>query len=191
VTRRAGSRTIAVEELAPDALAGCGTVLGLAPPAPGTAPAFLGAAADFWHVHAFDPGADGTSELLWVRYRNDSLVVRSLEAHWCTEQAVVPLGATIVHVVCPTRGDGSRLPDLERLRAFRVPAGRGICMDRGCWHTSFAPAGEATCLMLTRSSTTRELAAHLAEGAPARETTIVDLASLGGPVRVVSADARR
>jgi len=182
-------RTIAVETLDPAALAGCGTVLGLAPPADGSAPAFLSAAADFWHVHAFDPGASGAPEILWVRYRSDTLVVHALEAHWCTEQAVVPLGVPIVHVVCPSRGDEPRLPDLERLRAFRVPPGLGICMDRGCWHTSFAPAGEATCLMLTRASTTRELAARLADGAPATETTIVSLAALGGTVRVVGADA--
>jgi ureidoglycolate lyase len=178
------ARTIVVEELVEEALAGRGTVLGLAPPADGSVPAFRGAAAEFWHVHDFDVGAAGTPEVLWVRYRDDTLLVRSLEAHWCTEQAVVPLAATIVQVVCPTRGDGSRLPDVEQLRAFRLEAGRGICMNAGCWHTSFAPAGEATCLMLTRASTTRELAAHLAGGTPARETTIVDLASLGGPVTI-------
>jgi hypothetical protein len=33
--------------------------------------------------------------------------------------------------------------------------------------------------MLTRGSTTRELVAHLASGAPAVETSIVALASLG------------
>jgi ureidoglycolate lyase len=179
------ARTIAIEELDQAALAGCGTVLGLGPPTDGAVPAFMGATADFWHASDFDPGADGTPELLWVRYRDDSLVVRSLEAHWYTEQAVVPLGAAIVQVVCPTRGDGSQLPDLEGLRAFRVAAGRGICMHRGTWHTSFAPAGEAVCLMLTRASTTRDLAAHLVTGAPVSETTIIDLATLGGPRRLL------
>jgi len=182
------ARTIAVEELDPAALAGCGSVLGLEPVAADDAPAYLGAAADFWHVHDFDVGADGEPEVLWVRYRDASLVVARLEAHWRTEQAVVPLGVPIVQVICPTRPDGSRLPELERLRAFRVPVGRGICMARGCWHASFAPDGEATCLMLTRSSTTSDLAAHLASGAPAHETTIVDLADLDGPY-VVSAGA--
>ncbi len=180
------TQTIAVEELEPAALAGCGTVLGLEPAAADEVPAYLGAAADFWHVHDFDVGADGVPEVLWVRYRDASLVVARLEAHWCTEQAVVPIGVPIVQVVCPTRSNGSRLPDLERLRAFRVPVGRGICMARGCWHASFAPDGEATCLMLTRDSTTRELAAHLLRGAPAHETTIVDLAELGGPYLVTA-----
>jgi ureidoglycolate lyase len=180
------ARTIAVEDLDPTALAGCGTVLGLEPAATDDAPAYFSAAADFWHVQAFDVGAEGVPELLWVRYRDASLVVARLETHWCTEQAVVPLGVPIVQVVCPTRPGGSRLPDLGRLRAFRVPVGQGICMARGCWHASFAPNGEAACLMLTRSSTTRELAAHLATGAPARETTIVELADLGGPYVVTS-----
>jgi ureidoglycolate lyase len=182
------ARTIAVEELDPAALGACGAVLGPEPASGDDAPSYFGAVADFWHVRAFDVGVEGEPEVLWVRYRDASLVVARLEAHWCTEQAIVPLGTPIVQVVCPTRAGGSRLPDLERLRAFRVPVGRGICMARGCWHASFAPVGEATCLMLTRSSTTRELAAHLASGAPARETTIVDLAELGGPV-VVSAAA--
>jgi ureidoglycolate lyase len=179
------ARTIVIEELDPAALAGCGTVLGLEPASPGDVPAYFGAAADFWHVQAFDVGADGEPEVLWVRYRDASLVVQRLEAHWCTEQAIVPLGGPIVQVLCPTRADGSRLPDLARLRAFHVPVGRGICMARGCWHASFARDGEVTCLMLTRSSTTRELAAHLGRGTPARETTIVDLADLGGPFDVI------
>jgi ureidoglycolate lyase len=184
-------RTITAEELDPDALAGCGTLLGLPPVAAAGAPSFVGPAAEFRHVHDFDPGADGTVEILWVRYRNDALVARALEAHWLTEQAVVPLGAAIVQVVCPSREDGSRLPDLDRLRAFHVPAGYGVCMDRGCWHTTFVTSGEATCLMLTRASTTRDLAAHLTEGAPAKESTIVDLAELGGPVRVVVGSSAR
>jgi len=186
------ARTIPAEELDPAALAACGAVLGLDPAPADDVPSSFGAATDFWHVRAFDVGADGEPEVLWVRYRDASLVVARLEAHWCTEQAIVPLGVPIVQVLCPTRGDGSRWPDLERLRAFHVPPGRGICMARGCWHASFAPAGEATCLMLTRSSTTRELAAHLASGAPARETTIVELADLGGAVGVsIGADAGR
>jgi ureidoglycolate lyase len=177
-------RTIAVEELDPAALGGCGTVLGPETASEDDAPSYFGRTGDFWHVQAFDVGAGGEPEVLWVRYRDASLVVARLEAHWCTEQAIVPLGVPIVQVLCPTRDDGSRLPDLERLRAFHVPVGRGICMARGCWHASFAPQGEAECLMLTRSSTTRELAAHLASGCAARETTIVDLAAQGGPYAV-------
>jgi ureidoglycolate lyase len=142
--------------------------------------AFRSPGSDFWHQHDFDPGAGGATEVLWVDYRNNSRQVRALEAHWLTQQAIVPLdGREILHVVCPTRADGSHLPDVSGLRCFRVASGQGLCMRPGCWHASFVLQGQTTCLMLTRGSTTRELVAHLASGAPAVETSIVALASLG------------
>ena len=157
-----------------------GSVLGGDYPSDPAAIAFSHAASDFWHVHDFDPGAGGRSEVLWVNYRNDSLRLRSLEVHWLTEQAIIPLGAgEIVHVVCPSRDDPGRLPDLERLRAFRVSAGRGVCMRPGCWHASFVLAGQTTCLMLTRASTTCDLVAALKGESAAVESSSVELASLG------------
>jgi ureidoglycolate lyase len=88
----------------------------------------------------------------------------------------VPLaGGDILHVVAPTEVDGRRAPDLNRLRCFRVPAGRGLCMRPGCWHATFVIGGQVICLMLTRQSTTRELVAHLNRGAQAEETSIVRL----------------
>ncbi len=171
-------RTVVVEDAAAADLGACGRVLGDPFPTDGAAPAYHGPLADFWHVHDFDPGDGGEPEVLWVRYRNTVLRVESLEAHWLTEQAVVPLDGVVVHVLCPTRDDGSRLPDLARLRAFRLTPGHGICMARGAWHTSFVLEGETTCLMLTRASTTAELARHLAGDGPATETSIVALADL-------------
>ena len=133
---------------------------------------------DFWHVHDFNPGAGGDAEVLWVNYRNASLRVTGLEVHWLTEQAIVPLGPGLVHVVCPGREDGSRLPDLTRLRAFRIELGHGVCMRAGCWHASFVVGEQVTCMMLTRRSTTKELVAHLAHGSVAEETSMVEFASL-------------
>ncbi len=175
----ANGRTIVVEDLAAADLGACGRVLGGAFPTDSAVPAYHGPLADFWHVHDFDPGDGGEPEVLWVRYRNAELRVGSLEAHWCTEQAVVPLDGVVVHVLCPTRDDGSRQPDLAQLRAFRLTPGRGICMARGAWHASFVLEGETTCLMLTRASTTRELARHLAGDGPATETSIVTLVDTG------------
>ena len=173
-------RTLAVEPLEGTAFEPFGWVLGTACPAAPTATAYRSPGSDFWHQHDFDPGAGGATEVLWVDYRNSSRQVRALEAHWLTQQAIVPLdGRDILHVVCPTRADGSRLPDVSRLRCFRVASGQGVCMRPGCWHASFVLQGQTTCLMLTRGSTTRELVAHLASGAPAVETSIVALASLG------------
>lgn len=173
-------RTLAVEPLEGTAFEPFGWVLGTACPATSTATAYRSPGSDFWHQHDFDPGAGGATEVLWVDYRNSSRQVRALEAHWLTQQAIVPLdGRDILHAVCPTRADGSRLPDVSRLCCFRVASGQGVCMRPGCWHASFVLQGQTTCLMLTRGSTTRELVAHLASGAPAVETSIVALASLG------------
>jgi ureidoglycolate lyase len=178
--RMAHERAIPVEPLDEDAFAPFGWVLGAAYPGGATDAAFTSPGSDFWHVHDFLAGEGGAPEVLWVNYRNDSLRLRVLEVHWLTQQAIVPLGAgAIVHVVCPTRDDGSRLPDLARLRSFRVPSGQGICMRPACWHASFVAEGQTTCLMLTRRSTTRDLVAHLKGDSEATETSIVALSSLG------------
>lgn len=135
---------------------------------------------DFWRAHDFEPGAGGKTEVLWVNYRSGSLRLRTLEVHWFTEQAIIPLGAgEIVHVVCPALDDDRRLPDLARLRAFRVGGGLGVCMRPGCWHTSLVLAGQTTCLMLTSRSTTRDLVVHLKGESKAVETSIVEIAGLG------------
>ena len=183
----AAARTLVVEPLSAAALAGCGAPLGLAPDAQRADPSFHSALTDFWHVHEFDPGDGGRPEILWVRYRNSTMMVTALEAHLRTEQAVVPLDGAVVQVVCPTLPDGA--PDLDGLRALDVPPGTGVLMSPGCWHATFVRGGETTCLMLTRASTTRDLVAHLHGGAPARESRIVALADHGGPLRVVGATA--
>ena len=70
------------------------------------------------------------------------------------------------------------VPDLTRLRAFKLKPGQGVCMRAGCWHASFVLGGQVTCMMLTRRSTTQELVAHLVHGSTAAETSIVELAGL-------------
>jgi len=174
-------RDLAVEKLTPEAFAPFGWTLGNSYPSDPAIPAFSHPGSDFWQEHVFEPGDGGETEVVWVRYRDASLVVRKLEAHWLTQQAIVPLdGAQVVHVVCPSREDDAALPDLDRLRAFLITPGYGVCMRPGCWHASFVRDGdgEAACLMLTRRSTTMELARHLTTGAPAAETSIVELATL-------------
>ena len=173
-------RSIPVEALDEPAFDRFGWVLGSTCPGESNATAFTHPGSDFWHVHDFHPGDGGATEVLWVNYRNASLQLRALEAHWLTEQAIIPLGGgALVHVVCPTRDDGSRLPDLTQLRCFSVPTGRGICMRPGCWHASFVTEGQTTCLMLTRRSTTRDLVAHLKGETEASESSIVTMSSLG------------
>lgn len=172
-------RAVTVEPLTAEAFSPYGEVLGgtrFDPAATG----FSHPGSDFWHVHDFDAGAGGQVEVLWVNYRNDSLRLRALEAHWLTEQAIVPLGGgEIVHVVCPGRDDDARIPDLAGLRAFRVGDGQGVCMKPGCWHASFVLAGQTSCLMLTRHSTTDDLVGMLEGRHAAVESSVVELAALG------------
>lgn len=171
-------KSIQIEALDEQRFAPFGQMLGTPFPKDPKAIAYGHPGSDFWHVHDFNPGEGGTTEVLWVNYRNANLRVTGLEVHWLTEQAIIPLGSGLVHVVCPGREDGSRLPDLSGLRAFKIELGQGICMRAGCWHASFVLAGQVTCMMLTRHSTTQELVAHLARGSVAAETSMVELAGL-------------
>lgn len=166
---------VVIEPLTADRFADYGEVLGLPIELTQEPNAYSFPTSDFWHSSDFDPGSGGQTEVLWVNYRDSSLTVRSLEAHWLTEQAIVPLtGGTLVHVVC-TGLPGSRQPDISRLRAFRVAPGQGIKMSPGCWHASFAADAEVACLMLTRRSTTRDLVRHLRGDEEAAESAICEV----------------
>ena len=137
--------------------------------------AFRNAAIDFWHQHIFDPGIQGATEILWVNYRNNNPAISEMEVHRLTQQAVVPLNGEIIQVVASSHNFGSL--DKSSLNAFRIPVGAGICMRPACWHTTRVNAAEVQCLMLTRQSTTIDLAAHLISGTPLFETamTVVDI----------------
>lgn len=131
-------------------------------------PAYRHPLTEYWQAHVFDPGPQGATEVLWVRYRDASREVASLESHRLTEQAVVPLSGPVVQVVAASLPDGR--PDFATLAAFRVPVGVGIAMRARCWHATRVEGAEVTCLMLTRPSTTRDLVAHLVADAPLRES---------------------
>lgn len=131
---------------------------------------FSNPASDFWHQHYFQAGSDGVPEVLWVNYRNADTDITELEVHWKTQQAIVPLGDVgVIHIVALSR-QNVRSPNIKTLRAFYVEPGQGICMNPGCWHTTRVVSDEATCLMLTRGSTTIELARHLRNETQAQET---------------------
>jgi ureidoglycolate lyase len=156
-----------IQPLTPDSFAPYGWLLGDPPPVDTQLPTFSNAATDFWQAHVFDPGTGGESEFLWVNYRDNDRAIATLEVHWLTQQAIVPLTGDIIQVVAT--GDS---PDLASLRAFRVPVGRGICMRPGCWHATRVAAGEVNCLMSTRRSTTVDLIGHLVHGRPLVESAL-------------------
>jgi ureidoglycolate lyase len=165
-----------------------GTVLGAAS---GATFDHRGPMSDFRHEHAFEigktGGADGRTDILGVLYRDPGPDLRRMEMHRLTEQAVVPLTRDIVQAVALGAPDDGERPDLATIAAFRIPVGSGICMKRGCFHASFAPWGEARCLMLSRLSTTRDLASHLSRGAPLYESriTVLDPGTESGLFRLV------
>jgi ureidoglycolate lyase len=134
---------------------------------------------DFRREHVFVPGVEGgvpgVTDILGVLYRDPGPDVRRLEMYRLTEQSVVPLMRDIVQVVALGPQADNRRPDPGTLAAFRVRVGSGICMQPGCFHASFAPWGEARCLMLSRVSTTRDLAAHLERGSKLTESLIFHL----------------
>jgi len=162
-----------IEPLTEEAFAPYGSMLGR--PYGHDTPAYSNPATDFWHQHHFNAGQDGTPEVLWVNYRKNDRLINTLEVHWLTEQAIIPLGdQEIIHVVAICDASGTR-PDLATLKAFRVPPGRGVCMKPGCWHATQVLSNEVNCVMLTRGSTTLELVTHLQDQAPARETALFTL----------------
>ena len=166
-------KSVSVEALDSAAVAPFGWMLGKPYPREADAPAYQNAASAFWHEHLFDPGEEGETELLWVTYRDVDPAIDRLEMHHLTQQAVVPLTREIVQVLALSGGDGA--PDLATVRAFHVFPGVGICMRPGVWHATRAIGPEATCLMLTRCSTTRDLTNHLAEGYSSRESSFHDI----------------
>jgi ureidoglycolate lyase len=165
------SHAVPVEIPTPDSFAPYGWILGKPDPLQNNPIAFRSPATDFWHEHFFDPGMGGDTEVLWVEYRDNSPLVSTLEVHHMTQQAVVPLTNAIVQVLCLS--DANQTPDLSTLRAYRLSPGVGICMRPGVWHTT--RADDATCLMLTRRSTTEDLVDHLVNRRPARESAIVEI----------------
>ena len=155
---------IEIEPLDPETFAPFGVALGVKEPV-ASVDAWLGPDSDFWHEHVFDAGG-GEPELLWVRYRSRDRHVGRLEAHLVTEQAVIPLTAPIIQIVA--QGDG-------RARAFRVAPGQGLLMRAGCWHATRVEEHPATCAMLTRRSTTLDLAGHLNRGGTLVQSALRDV----------------
>jgi ureidoglycolate lyase len=166
-----------IEEATPDSVTPYGWMLGKPFPSEASAPAFRNSATGFWREHLFDPGKDGEVEVLWVDYNNADPLVGQLEKHHLTQQAVVPLKGNIIQILALSAADGA--PDLSSLRAFRLSAGIGLCMRPDVWHATRSKA--ATCLMLTRASTTVDLIAGLEREAPPTETSLRDIP----PVRLM------
>lgn len=154
------ARLLAIEPLTAEAIAPYGWMLGK-PCDPADTASFFSPASDFWSEHVFDT-AGGQTEMLWVVYRSRDVAIARLEAHLLTQQAIIPLTGAIIQIVGLGLPDGS--VDEASVRAFQVPRSHGVCMRPGCWHATRIEDDEVTCAMLTRRSTTLDLARHLNTG---------------------------
>lgn len=134
---------------------------------------FHSASSDFWRAHLFEADPNGYAEILWVVYRDRSRQIDRLEAHWMTQQVLIPLTGDVVQVVAASTPEGR--PDLGTLSAFHVPQGRGICMRPGCWHATRVLSSEVQCVMLTRKSTTLDLIGCISRGDHAVESSILPI----------------
>ncbi|MGO1972876.1 MAG: hypothetical protein ACTH2Q_07940 [Propionibacteriaceae bacterium] len=130
-------------------------------------PGFWSAETAFVSASPFDPGADGEVDLLWVTYDRVERPT-AFEAHLLTEQALIPISGSIVqHVFRPDHNGG-------RVESFAVNPGQGIVMNRGCFHTTTSVNDHVVCLMVSRASTTRDLADSLQEHRQPTESLYVD-----------------
>lgn len=165
-------KTLLVQPLVESDFAPYGVMLGTPPGS--RHPAFSNQLTDFWHQHIFNAGAGGQPEVLWVNYRNNARIFSALELHRHTQQAIVPLNSSgVIHVVALSAAGSTELaPDLSTLKAFWVASGQGVCMNPGCWHATFVADQQVSCLMLTRSSTTRDLVQALESGTAPVESII-------------------
>jgi ureidoglycolate lyase len=153
-----------------------GCLLGKPLPEGADAIAFRSPGSDFWQEHVFLPGEGGETEILWVKYRQTDPIVARLENHLLTQQAVVPVSGSIIQIVAAS--DASGAPDLSTACAFLLDPGQGLCMQPHTWHATRAVDAEATCLMLTRRSTTVDLVRHLNHGAAITESRLIDIPKL-------------
>lgn len=169
------SINLRAQPITPAAFASYGWMLGKSFPADPAIPAFTNAATDFWREHIFDAGQDGEPEILWVNYRSTNSTSQ-LEKHLRTQQAIVPLTGSIIHIVARSAADGN--PNLSTLSAFTVKPGQGLCMAPDCWHASRVQSAEVTCLMLTRRSTTMDLIGLMQDGQAAQESMLVDVPTI-------------
>ena len=80
------------------------------------------------------------------------------ERHFRTQEAVIATSRDLILYAGPADhlDEPTRLPPFDRFRAFRIPAGSGVVMDRAVWHGApFAAEEPTTALVLILEGTGR------------------------------------
>jgi len=76
-------------------------------------------------------------------------VCQKFEFHLNTTETILPLTCGLIVAGIPV-GDAA----IERVRAFYVPVGKGICWSEGTWHYAPYPIGDdAICAIIFRHGT--------------------------------------
>jgi len=93
-------------------------------------------------------GAETVAVNLLTAIERD-FVCKKFEAHARTTETILPLTGGLIVAGIP-EGEVT----CERLRAFYVPVGMGICWAEGAWHYAPYPiGGDATCAIIFRHGT--------------------------------------
>ena len=147
--------TLRVETLTPDSFAPFGRVL----TQPAGEPDATGPGWRWWaEIGALAPDARSWGVGFLDLHPTD-LRFDWAERHMRSEEAVIATsGDLLVYVGPPDRPEEpERMPPADRFRAFRIPPGAGIVMDRAVWHGApFAADRASTALVFLLEGTGRE-----------------------------------
>ncbi|MPW20408.1 ureidoglycolate hydrolase [Paraburkholderia sp. CNPSo 3157] len=164
-----------IEPLTPDAFARYGWVLGNPVAYGSDQPFYNSDTFSIWREHLFDAGAPNETEILWSRFKDGDLTVRSLETRWLTQEAVVPLTGPLIQIVAVS--DESGEPDIDSVRAFIVPVGMGTCVRPQSWYAIRILGDEVEAFVLSRRSATNDLIAHRRAGRPTAQSKLRSIAA--------------
>jgi ureidoglycolate lyase len=144
-----------VEPLSPESFRPFGEVVSLPPEEPhATGPGWR-----WWAETALLRGDDRPWGVGYLDLQPAELLIDWAERHMRTQEAILATSADLLVYVGPpehpTQPD--RVPSLRSFRAFSVPAGSGVVLDRAVWHGApFAPDRPTAAVVLILEGTPRE-----------------------------------
>jgi len=143
-----------VEALTPESFAPFGRVV----TRPGRSPDATGPGWSWWAETALLSGDGRPFGLGYLDLEPSQRSFDWAERHMRTLEAVFATSGDLLLYVAPAEhpDEPLRLPDLDRFKVFRVPAGAGVVMDRAVWHGApLAADGPTPALVLILEGTGR------------------------------------